>query len=148
MINMKKIFTYLIFAFVTFYTSGQSSNLQSIVFKVKPEYRAFCSIEKISIPEFQYFTEAYQLVNICKVFPHVSRPATVTNKFGDTLVDLSLIYRADVNKLSLNILQVCRALKNSGWFEYVEQKKHSSPAVLTQRSRDHESILSSKYSCL
>ncbi len=119
---MKKIFAYLIFIFATLCTSGQNSNPQSIVFKVKSEYRTFCNIDKISIPEFQYFTEAYQLINIRKVFPHVSRPTTLTNKFGNTLVDLSLIYRADINKPSPNTLQICRTLKNSGWFEYVEQK--------------------------
>jgi len=119
---MRKFLTYLIFAFFTLHSYGQSPNNQNIVLKVKPEFRAYCSNGKISIPDFQRFTDACKLTNIHKIFPLINPPATITNKFGDTLVDLSLIYQADIDELSLTVLQVCRSLKNSGWFEYVEQK--------------------------
>lgn len=117
---MKKISTFIILALFILNGYGQTSCNQRIVFKVKSEFRNYCSNEKISIPNFQLLAGACNLGNIHKIFPKIDPPTTMTNKSGDTLVDLSLIYQADIETLS--IPQICRTMKSSGWFEYVEPK--------------------------
>ena len=123
-IDMKRNFYLLIIAsiLISNFTFGQSPTEKTIVFKVKDQYRTYCETDKISIPEFQQWVSYFQLQNIKKVFPTISKPTTRINNSGDIMVDLSLIYAAITTNAQFTTKQVCNQLMNSGLFEYVEQK--------------------------
>lgn len=65
---------------------------RTIILKVKPEYRQFCSEEKINIPELKNIFSSVQVENILKKFPHSPLPETLRNERGEKLIDLSLLY--------------------------------------------------------
>ncbi len=92
-----------------------------VIAKVKDSYRVFCHENKIAIPDFHYFESNLSLSYIKKLFPMVAKPATLLNKQGDTLVDISLIYEMSL-QASSSADDACRKLFASGWFEYVEPK--------------------------
>lgn len=100
---------------------GQHASDKKIVAKVKNVYRNYCFNQKITIPQFNYIESSLGIIQVNKLFPTISKPASVTNKQGDTLVDISLIYEFTITS-SLPIEMVCRQLFTTNWFEYVEPK--------------------------
>lgn len=119
-IRMKKYILLVLSVILSALLVGQSVP-KKIVAKVKESNRVFCQNNKIAIPDFPYLETSLSLSNVHKLFPMVAKPATLTNKFGDTLVDISLIYELEIpTNSSLDV--VCRQLFSTGWFEYVEPK--------------------------
>jgi hypothetical protein len=124
-----KRFYWLLFTslFVINGVFGQAPANNQLVLKVKDQYRSYCDVYKINIPGFQLFETNFQLQQLHKIFPNIAKPKMVVNKFGDTLIDLSLIYEVNFQNANLNKQQVCNQLNNSGWFEYVEPKNTHLP---------------------
>jgi len=118
---MKKILIYIAFLVPFIQLYSQESGSLNIVFKIKSEYRAFCTNNKIEVSEFQRIVLIYNLQNVHKLFPQINAPSAKTNKFGDSLVDISLIYQADLDS-DVFTTKVCQALKNSGIVEYAQPK--------------------------
>ncbi len=118
---MKKYISIFTILLMTTISYGQQSIDKKIVAKVKDAYRSSCSNHKITIPNFNYLESSLGILQTTKLFPTISKPETVTNKFGDTLIDISLIYEFTVSS-PLSIEMICRQLFTTNWFEYVEQK--------------------------
>jgi serine protease len=119
--NMKKYISAIAILLFTSFMMGQSPNPGKVVAKVKDSYRSYCQNNKIAIPHFHYLESSLGITNVQKLFPYISKPDKLTNKYGDTLVDISLIYELEV-RATTPIDAACRQLNSTGWFEYAEQK--------------------------
>lgn len=118
---MKKyisLFTVLLYSILLF---GQQPISKKAVVKVKDSYRSYCQNNKIAIPNFHYLESSLGITNVQKLFPHINKPDKLTNQYGDTLVDISLIYEFEIQPTT-PIDAACRQLYSTGWFEYAEQK--------------------------
>lgn len=118
---MKKYISALTILLFSTLLLGQPTQTKKVVAKVKDTFRIYCQDQKITIPDFQYLENSMGITSIKKLFPMVKKPATITNKQGDTLVDISLIYEFEINAAS-PIDVICRQLITTNWFEYVEPK--------------------------
>ncbi len=90
-----------------------------IIVKVQPEFRSFCSAEKISIPEVESIFSFAQAEHLRKKFPHSPAPLTEKNERGETLVDLSLIYEFSYTA-QLSEEEIINRLLATGKFQYAE----------------------------
>jgi hypothetical protein len=64
----------------------------TIVFRVKDQYRAQCSNESVNVKELNQVLASLQSPVLYKMFPRHRKPAETFNAQGNRLVDLSLIY--------------------------------------------------------
>jgi subtilisin family serine protease len=65
---------------------------QTIIVKVKPQYRHWCSIERIAEPQLQAALQLIEAKSVRKMFPAHQPPAKKFNEIGEKYADLSLIY--------------------------------------------------------
>lgn len=65
---------------------------KTIIVKVKPEFRDYCSAEKINIPEVETILQNAGTTSFRKKYPFSPAPEKEKNERGEKLVDLSLIY--------------------------------------------------------
>src|ERR1035437_5807925 len=65
---------------------------KTIIFKVKPEFRSSCQNKAINNFKMNNIFSAIGAYNIQKKFPGKTPPTARLNKYGEKLVDLSLIY--------------------------------------------------------
>ena len=91
----------------------------TIILKVKPEYRAQCHPTSIEIPALQKIFQTIQTISIQKKFPEQQPPKEKYNKWGYPLVDLSLIYELKYLQ-NIPIEKIIRALNASQVLEYAE----------------------------
>lgn len=93
----------------------------SLIIKLKDEYRPFCSNNSIRIDALSTIFSTLNVTELNKVFPKHLKPNSKTDRYGNVLVDLSLIYRLNFDSdVSSKVVQFI--LLNSGYFEYVEQE--------------------------
>lgn len=90
-----------------------------VIFKVREEYRAYCTGQQIALPLFQRWLEAMRAGTVRQTFPHADRPAEPRNALGERLVDLSLIYQVDYTN-QVDIEEAVNLLLRTGLVEYAE----------------------------
>ena len=64
----------------------------TIIFKIKEEYRNQCNGDEVNIPNLQKIFSLIKTENLTKKFPHAHSLFSKCNSFGQVYVDLSLIY--------------------------------------------------------
>lgn len=137
---MKKviIFIFLLFFYSFTFTQNQIFKLpeqitdsdyisKSIIFKVKPEYKQLCLQKNINIAKLNSAIESIGGVMLHKKFPNHQPPAEKYNKYGEELVDLSLIYEITYT-YNLNIEDAINILLTTDILEYAEP--HYLPHLL------------------
>lgn len=63
-----------------------------LICKIKPEYRTACSDEAIELPAILDTWQAIGMISVSKIFPNIEPPIKETDRFGQAMVDLSLLY--------------------------------------------------------
>lgn len=91
----------------------------TILFKVKPKYREHCNLHTIKINPLIKIFNNIQILYIKKKFPEQKQPLRQYNKWGYSLVDLSLIYELKYTK-DIDIQKVIRSLMSTQLLEYAE----------------------------
>lgn len=91
----------------------------TLIIKVKQEYRDKCSVSNIAIPELQKIFQNIQVSSIRKKFPEQQPPKEKFNKWGYPMVDLSLIYQVKYTS-NIPIDKIIRALNATRVLEYAE----------------------------
>lgn len=114
---------------------------KTIIFKVKPQYRAICQVNKIDDIEFIKLTSSLQTTSIYKKFPNDLPPAQEYNSYGKKLIDLSLIYELKYNS-AIHIEKAINKLLLSGILVYAEP--HYIPK-LTYTPNDPLATVGSQY---
>lgn len=90
-----------------------------IIFKLKSEYRAYSTNDRIQVPIFTRALDALQMTSLRKSFPKTSAPEQATNSLGQKLADLSLIYEMDFTA-NASIEDAVNLILNTGIVEYAE----------------------------
>lgn len=91
----------------------------TIILKVKPNYRNHCTSNAINHPLFQNLVQSLNVTNLHKKFPFDKAPERESNSAGQRFVDLSLIYELNYNS-SLPIEKAINKLLSTGVFIYAE----------------------------
>lgn len=91
----------------------------TILVKVKPNYRGVCEKSKININPLDVVLSKIGASKIIKSYPNHQAPKSSTNKYGQKLVDLSLIYEITFNP-DYTVEKAINTLLPTGFFEYVE----------------------------
>lgn len=94
---------------------------RTVIFRVKPEFRAICSENLISSNPFKRVLASLGQTQLFKVFPRHQPPATVYNELGQKLEDLSLIYELHYSA-NMEIVKVINSILSTGMMVYAEVK--------------------------
>ncbi len=99
---------------------------KTIIVKVLPQYRSWCSDNKIDIAVFNQLFGSVGGAQLAKKFPTIKAPEQMYNERGEKLADLSLVYEF---KFSINVSleKVINKFIGLKLFEYVEP--HYIPRV-------------------
>ncbi|NVO03474.1 MAG: S8 family serine peptidase [Bacteroidetes bacterium] len=106
---------------------------KTIIFKIKPEFRTLCSDKSIENKDLKNIFSNIGVQNFEKKFPLQKVPTEKKNKYGQKLIDLSLIYELNYTK-NIGIEEAINQIKSIGIFEYVE------PHYLPQLLETHNSL--------
>ena len=93
----------------------------TIVLRVKPEYRSFCSEAGIQIPSIQKILAQLPSVTIRKVFANEQPPKTEFNEHGAKMIDLSLLYIVEY-KGDVNLIKTINTFLQTNFLLYAEPK--------------------------
>ncbi|OFX72051.1 MAG: hypothetical protein A2X12_02285 [Bacteroidetes bacterium GWE2_29_8] len=93
----------------------------NIIFKIKSEYRKLCFDNEINNEEIKEAFKALGVVDFYKLFPHINQPRSVTDKSGNKLADISLIYELYYNA-EIDIEKAINILLQSEIIEYAEPR--------------------------
>ncbi|RLD58607.1 MAG: hypothetical protein DRJ01_12350 [Bacteroidetes bacterium] len=99
----------------------------TIIIKIKPEFRNICSNTKIKNNEFENILNSIKTQSLTKKFPQIHEPKQKFNKNGNKLVDLSLIFELKY-KSNTPINKIISQLKSSTIIEYAQP--HYLPKLL------------------
>lgn len=91
----------------------------TIIFKVKPEFRNSCKSTLIENEKLSGVFQRIGVTGIKKIFPAKAAPSTERNPQGLKMVDLSLIYKTQFSA-GQNIEKVINQLLATGTLEYAE----------------------------
>lgn len=91
----------------------------TVIVKVRPEYRSACIGNEIIIPSLRTVNSALGIVSTVKKFSWATQPAQERNAAGQPYADLSLIYELKYTGNS-NIEYVINQLLSTGLFVYAE----------------------------
>ncbi|GAB4135552.1 MAG: hypothetical protein Fur0041_09660 [Bacteroidia bacterium] len=91
----------------------------TIILKVRPEFRDKCSNEFINIQAVNDFFLMLETDEVKKKFPKHKAPEKKYNQFGQEMVDLSLIYTVKYHS-AMPLETAIGKLNALGYFEYVE----------------------------
>ncbi len=92
---------------------------QTIVLKVKPQYRNQCSANAINNAVFNSVLSSIGGTGLGQVFPHTPAPEMEFNKYGQRMIDLSLTYSFKYTS-TLGLVKLINMLEDLNLFEYVE----------------------------
>lgn len=98
----------------------------TIIFKVKAEFRKQCTNENINISALQDVLNDIGGKELHKKFPRHTPPEQITNKTGQKLADLSLIYQLKYES-NTSIEDAINMLYNAGVLEYACLKVTTKP---------------------
>jgi len=91
----------------------------TMLVKVRPEYRAICTDAQIGIPAVNDYFTMIGTDLVKRKFPHSKAPAKATNQYGAPMVDITLIYEIHYTG-ALPLEKAIGKLYNMGMFEFVE----------------------------
>jgi len=86
-----------------------------VIVKLKPQHRDFFQSKNSALDKM--FQKSSLVVE--QMFPDIEKPAVAKNSYGQTLVDLSVIYTLKFDP-SEQLERIINVLTASGFFEYVE----------------------------
>ncbi len=92
---------------------------KTIVFKVKPQFRAQCNDESINIVSLNKILTQLGIGKLHKMFPRHTPPAESRNQIGEEYVDISLIYRFKYTG-DVDIQKAIHLIYNDGHVEYAD----------------------------
>ncbi len=92
---------------------------KTVIIKVKPQFRAICSSDKIEHPLFKSLFTNIEGGGLVKKFPHSKAPERLVNERGERLADLTLIYEFSYTS-SFSLEKVISKFIALQIFEYVE----------------------------
>lgn len=92
---------------------------QRVIFKVRAEWRAYCTDHQVAIPLIQKCMDALQMTRLQKTFPKSSPPSEAFNSLGERLADLSLVYQLDYAN-PVDIADAVNLIQKTGAVEYAE----------------------------
>lgn len=90
-----------------------------LIFKIRPEYRGYCSPNAITLPHFDFILNHLEPVVLEKAIPHAQPPSEPVNAIGQKMVDLSLIYTLEYSG-ALNIEDAVNLMLRHPAVEYAE----------------------------
>ena len=122
---------FIIIIFLSFSLEGNSQKLtfnadslyqkNTLVLKLKDQYRSLAQTDGINSVLVSNGIQNLDIISFGKLFPNHQKPLESTNQYGDSLVDISLIYQLKYRNNLPPIFMVDR-LKNTNLFEYVERR--------------------------
>jgi len=144
---MRHIILFLFFLSYFLGVSGQKFNpnadslyqKNTIVLKLKEGYRILAQNDGISSASVNSIIQNLDIISFRKIFSNHHKPLEPTNQYGDSLVDLSLIYQLKYSNEIPPILVVER-LQKTNLFEYVERRPLSKVLFAP-----NDSLLGSQY---
>lgn len=92
---------------------------KTIIFKIKPEYSAFCNERAIDLPKLNQALTSIKAKNYIKKFPGKTSPSVRYNQYGEELVDLSLIYELTYEE-DILLESAINKILSTGLVEYAE----------------------------
>ncbi len=92
---------------------------QTVVLKLKEEFRPYCSRDQVSISELELLLKEIDATGIQQRFPFAKRPERETNDYGLKLADLSLIYEFKYEG-NFVVEDVINAVYELGLVQYAE----------------------------
>lgn len=93
----------------------------TIVFKVKPEFRNFCEGGSVNLPLVNNILNHLGKKALFKMFPRALPPATLKNEAGLAYADLSLIYEFEYSG-KMSLVKAINSLLSTGQLLYAEPK--------------------------
>jgi len=93
----------------------------TIILRVKPDYRSLCTENDIKAPAFLKITGHFGQYRVKKIFPRHLPPSTTFNERGQPLADLSLIYQLEYSA-DLDLVKTINSILSTGLFLYAEPK--------------------------
>jgi serine protease len=90
-----------------------------VIFKMKGDVRAACQTNTISIPSVNEKLLQLGATETRKMFPKINAPAQLRNARGQQLVDLSLIYRINIDE-TISMESALELLRSDNFIEYAE----------------------------
>ncbi|MBL4735246.1 MAG: S8 family peptidase [Flavobacteriales bacterium] len=113
----------------------------TVIFKVKTDFRSLCRVDAIDDPAFNRIIQSLGTSEVVKKFPRHSQPRTTYNIDGLPLADLSLIYQLTYSS-NVSIDKVIRSINNLPLTEYTQ--KHYLPRML-YTPNDNPTDLNNQY---
>lgn len=92
-----------------------------ILLKLKPQYRSVIVSDKVNNNDLQVLMDHLQSAEISKIFPNHQAIEPDINKFGDSLVDLSLWFELRYQS-NIPVSKLIAQLSGLNIFQYVEQR--------------------------
>ncbi len=100
---------------------GANYQKGTIILKVKPDYRSFCSRTGIASSPVTTALTMVNCTSVQKIFPQKQQPLAQRNAMGQQLVDLSLIYEATID-INADIEKTINQLMSTGMLQYAEPR--------------------------
>ncbi|MDD2413388.1 MAG: S8 family serine peptidase, partial [Bacteroidales bacterium] len=130
---MKQFFLSIFLSFFSFVAMSQNvydSNAglidNTLILKIKEEYRFHSAGNNIENARFQMIAHELGVVSLKKIFPFAKALQEKKNQWGETLVDLSLIYELKYDS-PVSLRKAQSMISNIGIFEYVDFKHFYKP---------------------
>jgi len=121
------------------FSQGYENNFlpNTIIFKVKPEYRGICSEKAIDHIKFTELFNSLQVSTLNKKFPNHRPPADrATGIHGMKLIDLSLIYELKYDSYT-NLQKAIRSIEATGLVEYAQPHNVPRPLLIPNDDSTH-----------
>ncbi len=90
-----------------------------LICKIKPEYRHACSDDALALPGILATWEKIGMISVSKVFSHIAPPIKETDRFGQVMIDLSLLYVVSIDSTK-DITAAIHSLGGRPEVEYCE----------------------------
>ncbi len=100
----------------------------TIIFKIKPEYREFCKENIVDIPKLNNVLSAIGASGVIKKFPGKTPPSSKFNRYGEKMEDISMIYELKFYS-GLSLVKAINLLLSTEILEYAEP--HYLPHLFT-----------------
>lgn len=107
----------------------------TIILKVKSSHRNNCMPEKIEIASLNKIFNDLDIEYVKKKYPNHQPPSEVRNKYGEKLIDITLIYELKY-KANISVETAINSLYSSDLFEYVEPYFLAQPLSYTPNDTD------------
>jgi serine protease len=92
---------------------------KKVVFKVKDEFRSYCSENNVSLPILSRYKDRLGVTSLHKSFPRSTAPSEPVNALGERMADLSLIYELQYSN-PVGIEEAINFLLQTGIADYAE----------------------------